>query len=196
MSSFDAYIDFCALKKHFTSTYDYQKYNGKLRRQPEAFEKRKDKYLFEKLGKKKDYHNFLLANISRKPKIWITDLIGNDDAEKMYVEWKKITQSLGYTFEQQIGLLPDDLYEKSSVANRRPALLHAYLTNKLCLETLSVLFSITNERWDDNPVWKEVCDTVSNYTPFLQFDKARMKVVGYKKFKHPIFLDGNNGTRL
>ena len=46
---FDAYKTYLALKRHFTSDYDYFKYNGKVRAGVESFLKRNDKFFFRKL---------------------------------------------------------------------------------------------------------------------------------------------------
>ena len=42
---FDAYKVYLALRQHFTSVYDYFKYNGKVRAGVESFLKRKDKFV-------------------------------------------------------------------------------------------------------------------------------------------------------
>ena len=51
---FDAYKVYLALKQHFTSNYDYFKYNGKVRAGEESFLKRNDRFFFRKLSKKYD----------------------------------------------------------------------------------------------------------------------------------------------
>ncbi len=41
--AFKTYVDYLALKRHFTTkTYDYHKYNGKVKVSFEAFQTRKD----------------------------------------------------------------------------------------------------------------------------------------------------------
>ena len=51
---FDAYKTYLAIKQHFTSGYDYFKYNGKVKAKIESFLKRKDKFFFRKLQKRYD----------------------------------------------------------------------------------------------------------------------------------------------
>jgi hypothetical protein len=195
VSGFDAYVDFLALKKHFTSNYDYKKYGGKLTRlKPETFEKRKDVHFFTKLGKRKDYHDFLLANLSRNPKLWITDIVGTESAEIRYIEWKKIVQSLSYIFEQEIKCLPDDMYE--GIQRYRPGLLNAFLFSDISLETLCILQDLTQEviAPPNNPVWEEINEQVANYTPFLSYNKTQMRSIAYRKFRHRIFLEKNKNS--
>ena len=54
MTPFDVYKTYLALKNHFSKPkYDYIKYAGKTRASIEAFNKRKDKYWYEKLSRQK-----------------------------------------------------------------------------------------------------------------------------------------------
>ena len=46
--AFEVYICYLAMKRHFTSSYDYFKYNGKVNARVDAFENRKDKFFFFK----------------------------------------------------------------------------------------------------------------------------------------------------
>ena len=51
MNEFEAYQKYIALKLHFTSDYDYFKYNGKTNVTLNSFNERKDKFHFKKLVK-------------------------------------------------------------------------------------------------------------------------------------------------
>ena len=66
MTPFDAYRTYLALKNHFSKpNYDYIKYAGKTRASIESFNKRKDRYWYEKLSRQKsdeDIKNFFIAN--------------------------------------------------------------------------------------------------------------------------------------
>ena len=44
MNEFEAYKHYLALKLHFSSDYDYFKYNGKTNATQQSFEKRKDRF--------------------------------------------------------------------------------------------------------------------------------------------------------
>lgn len=64
MNGFETYKMYVALKNHFTSaTYDYFRYSGKTRASLKTYDTRKDKYFFEKLGRKRNVEQFILANI-------------------------------------------------------------------------------------------------------------------------------------
>ncbi len=86
------------MKSHFTnSKYDFFKYGGKSRATVTAFNRRKDKYWFEKTSRKYSdgqIVDFLLANFvtSTNPEnLWIGEIIN----------WMKTQQSLTYLFKEQ-----------------------------------------------------------------------------------------------
>ena len=66
MTPFQVYIEYLALKSHFSNEkYDYFKYNKKVRASVASFNKRSDKYWFEKSSRKyndKEIIDFLVSN--------------------------------------------------------------------------------------------------------------------------------------
>ena len=82
--AFETYVYYLALKRHFTSNYDFVKYNGKVNARVDAFERRKDKFFFFKLSKRKDVKNFILANLLLKPDAWAGSLVDSPEADKVY----------------------------------------------------------------------------------------------------------------
>ena len=52
MEAYDAYKIYHALKLHFTSNYDYTKYNGKANVSTDSFLKRNDRPFFGKVARK------------------------------------------------------------------------------------------------------------------------------------------------
>ncbi len=94
------------MKSHFTNRkYDFFKYGGKSRATVTAFNRRKDKYWFEKTSRKYSdgqIVDFLLANFvtSTNPEnLWIGEIINS--GERNYSEWMKTQQSLKYLFKEQ-----------------------------------------------------------------------------------------------
>ena len=109
MSAFEAYKEYVALKNHFTKPdYDFIKYNGKTGLKVSSFEKRKDKIFFEKLAKIENYHEFLVANFSVNPKLWIRDLSYSEDAKLIYQDWKKRNQSITYLYKKEFRKILED----------------------------------------------------------------------------------------
>ncbi len=88
MTGYEAFTLYHVLKLHFTSGYDFFKYNGKTNITIETFEKRKDKYHFYKLSRKfnnrkNDYVDFVISNFLHNDNCWAGTLL-DDDFTKSY----------------------------------------------------------------------------------------------------------------
>ena len=137
MSGYDAYCEYISLKNHFTrDNYDYFKYNGKIRTSVSSFNKRKDKYWYEKLSRQKtdeEVKNFFIANfvqVDDPGRLWIGELSRNGEA--YYIEWIKRQQSLKYLFKEQAEQLlsQGNLNEVLDASRQHPPILKKYL--KIC----------------------------------------------------------------
>jgi hypothetical protein len=177
MSAFEAYKEYIALKNHFTKAdYDYIKYNGKTGIKHASFEKRKDKIFFEKLSKIENYHEFLIANLSNNPKLWIRDLAYSESAQLTYQNWKKRNQSLTYNFKTDFKKILEE-----PGGQQHPAALRLYLGNQISLESLCIFIKMTKaiDHWDSkleyDPIWEDIRLRVVKYTPFIKFDYAKVK---------------------
>lgn len=185
--SYDAYIKYLALKKHFTSdTYDYHKYNGKVRASFDSFSSRNDAFYFAKLAKHDDYENVLVANMVKNPNCWIRDIVEDDF---VYNEWKKKIDSLGYKFKSDLKNLDDD-YKSNFVSKggQHPLIITLLLQQKIQLETFTILshFAKIFDYWEQNLLDKFVaCDiirTSRKYYPFLMLDVMRFKTYVKNRF--------------
>jgi hypothetical protein len=186
MSAFDCYKEYLALKNHFSSpNYDYFRYNGKLKVNPTSFDQRKDKLFFQKLAKHPDVHNFLVANLSKNDKAWIKELAYSEDAERVYKDWLKRNQSLTYVVKNDLSKLesPFDDNFLVSKSQSHPRLLQLYLGGHVTLETMCILLDITKAKkhWDSkmefDPIYDEVRKKIEKYTPFIKYDKDKMKKI-------------------
>jgi|TARA_B110000211_G_C14049763_1_gene540664 hypothetical protein len=186
--AFDIYSYYMALRKHFTSSYDFVKYGGKMRLSVDSFEKRRDKYFFYKLSKRKEAKEFVLANLIVKPDIWIGDLV-SEEANKVYTEWSKRQQSLSYLFKNDLDELNDD-FNSNFIVNdgQYPRLLQLFNAKNLSIETLIILGDMTGcwNHWDkkinDTIIYPSICMTAKKYAPFLSYDKGKMKSIVTEKF--------------
>jgi hypothetical protein len=183
MSAFECYQEYLALKNHFSKpTYDYFKYNGKMKVNVSSFEKRKDKLFFQKLAKHPDVHNFLIANLSVNEKSWIRELAYSEEAEKTYKDWLKRQQSLTYVFKQELGKL-DSKFNNNFVCrnNEHPTLLKLYLGKEISLDTMCLLLEISGAKkhWDSKMqydlIWDNLRIKVEKYSPFISYDKDKIK---------------------
>lgn len=179
MSAFEAYKDYIAIKNHFTKPeYDYIKYNGKTGLTYSSFEKRKDKLFFEKLSKIENICEFLIANLSADPKLWIRDLAYSDSAKVIYQEWKKRNQSLTYLFKTEFKRIVEE-----PKGHQHPAAIRLYLGGQISLESLCIFAAMTDavKTWDAkleyDPIWEDLRLKVVKYTPFVKYDKSKIKQI-------------------
>jgi len=187
-AAFETYLMFLALSRHFTSNYDYIKYNGKVKANPESFEKRKDKYFFYKLSKKQNPKNFIIANLLENEKIWIGEML-TQKGEHIYNDWMKKTQSLSYSFSNEIEKLDDDIDEQLKIYNgQHPKLFNLFLSREISIESLIILnellhfFPYWNKKLDVKLIWEPVHFKCTKYKPFLTWNRLRMKSILLNRF--------------
>ena len=182
VTPFETYQTYLSMKSHFTNRkYDFFKYGGKSRATMSSFNKRKDKYWFEKTSRKysdEEVLNFLLANfaITDNPQnLWIGEIINS--GERNYSEWRKRQQSLTYLFKEQLNelLLEKNLEEVFNCSKGHPPLLKKYLGGEISLETLTILEKVFSFRKDfdkklKDPVWETVSLKLKKYIPFININ--------------------------
>lgn len=188
MTPFDAYKTYLALKNHFSKPkYDYFKYAGKSRASADSFNKRKDKYWFERISRQKDdeeIKNFFLSNfvaLDNPQAVWIGQLMR--EGEDAYQQWVKRQQSLKYLFTQESqDLLSEcNLDEVLDVSKQHPVILKKFLSGKISVETFTIydkifLFRNNFDKKLLDPVWEIVSLKIQKYSPFLNID-----IQDYKK---------------
>ncbi len=172
---YNAFYHYCVIRAHFTTKYDYHKYNGKMRKpSDEAFLKRNDRYTFAKLERKyKDkIVDYYVAN-------WVDgNTFIRDMKEDSYRGWQKKMQSLTYMFKQEIGQLKlsDDLLKVKD--GQHPDLLVSYMQGDVSLETICILDRLMNftAYWNkvlDDILFEECYDLINNYKGFVDFPKSK-----------------------
>lgn len=191
MNAFDVFKDYVALKNHFTTkSYDYFKYNGKIKANVNTFNQRKDRIFFMKLAKHQDPKNFLVANFVESDNAWIGDLAYNENAQKNYINWSKRQQSLSYIFTNDVEHL-DDKFDSNFLVedHQHPPAMKLYLRKQITIETLIILIDLVRcfSHWQKNMgediVWKELSHKLIKYKPFVQYDRVKMKNILLARFK-------------
>lgn len=189
MTPFDAYTQYLALKNHFSKpNYDYFKYVGKSRASMASFNKRKDKYWFERLSRQKnddEIKNYYIANFveSDTPdRLWIGEIIR--EGEEKYQKWNKRNQSLSYIFKEQSSemLSLNKLEELFDTSKQHPIILKKFLSGKISIETLTIwdkifLFRNKFDKQLLDPVWETVSLKIKKYNPFLNIDTDYYKKI-------------------
>ena len=189
VSPFETYQHYLSLKNHFTNPkYDFFKYGAKTRASITSFNKRKDKYWFEKTSRKysdKEVVDFLVSNFTatdNPQNLWIGEIINS--GERNYAEWRKRQQSLTYLFKEQSNelLSENELESLFNCTKGHPKILKAYLSGSVSLETFTIFdkifrFSENFNKTLTDPVWETVSLKLKKYSPFLNIDMFHYKKI-------------------
>ena len=189
VTPFETYRTYLSMKSHFTNPkYDFIKYGGKSRATMTSFNKRKDKYWFEKTSRKysdQEVIDFLLSNFvnaTNPQNLWIGEIINS--GERTYADWKMRQQSLTYMFtEQSENLLSEnDLETVFNCSKGHPIVLKKYLGGEISLETLSILEKVFSfkgkfDKKLKDPVWETVSMKLKKYLPFLNINVFQFKKI-------------------
>ena len=189
MSPYQVYCEYLALKSHFSNPkYDYFKYNKKVRASVTSFNRRTDKYWFEKTSRKykdEEIVNFLVANFVESTsvnQIWIGEIINS--GERTYADWMRRQQSLTYLFKEQSNELFSEtkLEDALNCSKGHPLVLKKFLSGQLSLETLTIYEKIFHFSKDFDkklldPVWETVSLKIKKYMPFINIDMFSYKKI-------------------
>ena len=189
LDAISVYSMYTALKLHFTTDYDYVKYNGKIRKiSPETFDKKRSKYLFYKLSNKypaEELESFLISNLNKNPGMFVTDVF-NDNAISNYREYKKFCSAPVEYFIDDIEKL--FLPTKTPLENFEcfdkytcPRVLSEMVGERFSKYSFAVLLDVLPVDYvayldkQDIHIWKEVRKNVLDIRPFLKYDTNKAK---------------------
>jgi len=198
VTPFETYRTYLSMKSHFTNPkFDFFKYGGKSRATMTSFNKRKDKYWFEKTSRKysdQQVLDFLLSNfvIADNPQnLWIGEIINS--GERNYADWMRRKQSLTYLFKEQSGKLlsENELETVFDCSKGHPVILKKYLGGEISLETLTIMEKVFSFVRDfdkklTDPVWETVSLKIKKYIPFININ-----VYNYKKILKEVISNGS-----
>jgi hypothetical protein len=189
VTPFETYQHYLSLKNHFTNPkYDFFKYGAKTRASVTSFNKRKDKYWFEKTSRKysdKEVLDFLISNFveaDNPSNLWIGEIINS--GERTYADWMRRQQSLTYLFKEQSTELfsENELETVFNCSKGHPIVLKRFLSGRLSPETFVIydkIFSIVKD-FDKkllDPVWETVSLKIKKYSSFLNIDVFQYKKI-------------------
>ena len=190
LSAYETYCLYLAIKSHFTTqSYDYHKYQGKIKVSKESFDIRKDRFLFQKLSRKYSndkMNDFLISNCI-KGKKWVGEFL-DDDAEDIYRQYVKRRQSFTYVFANEIQKLfdsvssPEKIFISSTNQSYYPPVIESYLSNCIGEDTLCVINNFFNfvpkldrDLGKDDILWKSIRIITIKLLPFIEYDKLSFK---------------------
>lgn len=190
MNGYDLYCIYQAIKLHFTSeSYNFFQYDGKTRVSVDAFQKRRDKFLFHRLARKyrdDEMVPFLVANFVHSDDNWTKSLL-EDQAEETYRDWKRTTDSMTKVYLEDLQKICPDPKKFNNLFKvedgQFPKLLVAFLQKDVTIETLVILNNIFNfiQIWDkkisDDIIYPKVSRKVRKYGAFLAVNVDKYKLL-------------------
>ena len=147
MNGHKAYSIYSSVKLHFTQeSYDAFRYNFKTNIKASTFERRKDRYFFEKIARRypneDDLKLFFVDNIV-SDKVWIGDM---DDT--IHEKRNAYRQALNYNFEKEIKIIREEAYKynldfdgvcKTNSNKTDNLLLNLYMSQKISADTFVII---------------------------------------------------------
>ena len=187
MNGYDLYCTYQAIKLHFTSeNYNFFQYDGKTRVSIDAFQKRRDKFLFHRLARKyrdDEMVPFLVANFVHSDDNWTKSLL-EEEAEETYRDWKRTTDSMSKIYVEDLRKVAtkdtfNDLFKVED--GQFPKLLVAFLQKDVTIETMVILNNIFDfiKIWDkkisDDIIYPKVSRKIRKYGAFLNVNVDKYK---------------------
>jgi hypothetical protein len=198
MNENSGYATFClyhALHLHFTSSYDFIMYHGKVNISKDSFLNKKEKYTFYALSRKYNLDqakNYFISNLFEKPKLWWGEL-NSPECEDVYKKWQKRNESLTYHFEQDIIFLFDNVKSINDLFavndGQDPILLKVMYHQDICIETFIILnhfikfFDKWKDKISDDVIFLPFLDRCKKYEPFVEYDHDKIKKILVEKTK-------------
>jgi hypothetical protein len=189
MNGYDLYCTYQAIKLHFTSeSYNFFHYDGKTRVSIDAFQKRRDKFLFHRLARKyrdDEMVPFLVANFVHSDDNWTKSLL-EDEAEETYKDWKRTTDSMSKIYVEDLQKIAtketfNDLFKVED--GQFPKLLVTFLQKDVTIETMVILNNIFDfiKIWDkkvsDDIIYPKVSRKIRKYGSFLNVNVDKYKLL-------------------
>ena len=183
-----------AVKLHFTSTtYDYNKYDGKINAKLDTFTSRNDRYFFHKLStqyNEDEILDFFVANFAKDDKKWVKSLLENDGKDN-YLEYRKYKESVSYHFRSDCGVLYDSIGGNMARFNdvllinngQHPTMLRLLLQRKINIQSAIILDSVLSysKNWSkdisEKVVWPKIAFKMAKLKGFMKYNETECKMI-------------------
>ena len=193
MNGYDLYGLYQAIKLHFTTEkYNFFTYDGKTRVSVDAFNNRRDKFLFHRLARKyrdEEMVSFLVSNFAHNDSNWTKSLL-EQEAEDIYTNWKRTTEAMSKFYLDDLAKIcpePKEFNKLFEVKDGQfPTLLVAFLQKEVSLETMVILnnifdfIRIWDKKIDDDIIYPKISRKIRKYGSFLNVDVGKYKLLTKK----------------
>lgn len=147
MDGYQAYQIYQSLKLHFTSDYDAVKYNYRSSVKRDTFERRRDRYFFEKLSRRLNREkliHYFTSNLIQNSGVWVGDM-----TDEIYNAYTARYDKLTYMLSQDMNLMSDKGYSfdqlcTTSDNNTSNPFLEALRSGEIQLESVVLVDTMVN----------------------------------------------------
>ena len=163
MNGYTAYQIYLSHKLHFTNdSYDATKYGFKTSSKESTFSRRKDRFFFERIGRKYKETDIVIdyftANFLVGVK-WIGDM-----REENYSKYEKRMQSLSYEFEKDLRTLSEQSDSFDQICTTTIPL-DCLLADEISAETIAIIDLLVNNL---KRLKKDISDPLGMYTEQIE----------------------------
>ena len=188
INSFQSYKLYLILVNAFKKGYDPVKYSWKIRVQQNSFEKRKDKYFFEKIQKSFDIfeqQKIFMVNLLANQDQWIGDMLSQDSI-MFYRKYMSRFNDLSILFKEDLQNLILFCKSKGRMFkslfliedNKEPMIFKLLQNDSIQYETFILLDSYFNiiEMLDEskNFIWDQYSVRIKAYKNLFVIDKLEV----------------------
>ena len=196
IDAFQTYKYFMSIKLHFTTdNYDVFESNGRISGSIATFNKRNDKFLFEKIGRKFDKPRELIEYLVSNFAYGNTNVIYSSESDEYFHTWNKRKESRTHLFKQQLADISNHLEQNKMkyedlfcIDNNVPELLKLHVGGFVHLETIVILndFESFLSGWEPLVMlWGNQIRTMNKIKKFVKYDKSKIESI-YNMFKEQL----------
>lgn len=185
-----------AVKLHMTTDrYDVFESNGRVSGSITTFEKRNDRFLFEKIGRKFKQPRELIEYFVSNFAYGNNSVIYSSESDDYFEQWNLRKQSRTHLFKTQLEQIKlhlevnkmkyEDLF---CIDNNVPELLNLYVGGYVHLETVVILNEFENflPQWEPLiMIWGDQLRILNKIKKFVKYDKTKIELI-YNAFKEEL----------
>lgn len=191
MDGFKAYKYYMAVKLHFTKdNFDVFQNRGNVKGTREAFNARRDKYMFDKLARKypvdKDLIQYYVANFAYGNDM--AAVYAHEEAEGNLLEWNRRKQSITKIFTDDCHTIVMDAYKNKlkedaifNLTNKNySSILKLFLGGQISIETVRIIddYIPIIANWKQNAsmllLWETEIRRIEKLNGFVKYDKTKI----------------------
>lgn len=177
MNAYETYLQYTALRLHFTSKYDYFKYKGAVKRTVSNFEtiNPNERRLFENIAALKEPKTYLVGNFIFGESNYIRDF-NNDN----YLKYRKFLTNGDYYLKEDLGKMKKPLKDNFQLEDENdiPYISQLLMSDDITLYTGGVFNALID--WTSkvkNPLIKDQTGYINKTYKFFRIDLNKSKKI-------------------